>query len=122
MKMVNVINLDRPLPERLKVGFCNTYFCRLKGLMFKRSLGNQDGLLLVNKTDDRVSAAIHMLFVFMDLGIVWINSDYKVVDVIHARSWHLIYFPQNSAKYILEIIPDRLKEFSVNEKLEFQHA
>ena len=49
--------------------------------MFRRSLAVDEGLLLVQKRENRSESAIHMLFMFIDLTVVWINSAHQVVDV-----------------------------------------
>ena len=68
-----------------------------------------------------MDASIHMLGVFIDLGIVWINSKGLVVDTCLARRWHLAYFPKNPARFILEIHPDRLNEFNIGDKVRFDN-
>lgn len=60
-----------------------------------------------------------MLFVPMDLGVVWINSDYEVVDIKLALSWHPIYIPRAAARYVLEIHPVRLPDFHLGDHTEF---
>ncbi|MCX7609270.1 MAG: DUF192 domain-containing protein [Anaerolineales bacterium] len=87
--------------------------------MFCSTLGIEQGLLLVQPRDSRLDSAIHMLFVFMDLGIVWINSERKVVDAVLAHSWQPMYLPRSAARYILEIHPSRLGEFQVGDRVEF---
>ena len=64
-------------------------------------------------------ASIHMLFVYMDLAVIWVNSNGHVVDTVLARSWRLAYAPRQAAQYILEIAPDRLADFQVGDRLEF---
>jgi uncharacterized membrane protein (UPF0127 family) len=90
--------------------------------MFQSSLASDRGLLLVEAGDNRLNTAIHMLFVFMDLAIVWINSEKVVVDTVLARTWRLAYVPSRPARYILEIHPDRLSEFKTGDRVEFRNA
>lgn len=120
MNQLTITNLTRPLISPIKVKRCETFLCRLRGLTFRRSLSSQEGLLLIQKKDDRMDAAIHMLAVFMDLAIVWINTNGVVVDLRLARSWRPIYVPQKPARYILEIAPERLADFQVGDKVEFE--
>ncbi len=89
--------------------------------MFKSHLEKNAGLLLVQNRDSRIDSSIHMLFVFMDLAVIWINSDQIVVDRLLARSWKLAYFPASPARYILEIHPARLDEFHIGDHIEFTH-
>lgn len=120
MNQLTITNLTRPLISPIKVKRCETFLCRLRGLTFRRSLSSQEGLLLIQKKDGRMDAAIHMLAVFMDLAIVWINTNGVVVDLRLARSWRPIYVPQKPACYILEIAPERLADFQVGDKVEFK--
>ena len=87
--------------------------------MFRSRLAHEQGLLLVEARDSRLDTSIHMLFVFMDLAVIWINSENRVVDSVLARSWRPVYAPHQPAKYILEIHPDRLDEFKIGDRVEF---
>ena len=78
-----------------------------------------EGLLLVGTRDSRLDSSIHMLFVFFDLAVIWINSDMKVVDKIIAKSWRPAYFSKEAAKYVLEIHPDRSENFHVGDTVQF---
>ena len=88
--------------------------------MFRRQLDPEQGLLLVQKTENRTNAAIHMLFVGMDLGVIWLDSDRKIVDLALAKSWKPFYQPQKPAMYILDVHPDRLPEFSLGDRINFE--
>lgn len=90
--------------------------------MFRSSLDAQQGLLLVESRDSRLDTAIHMLFVFMDLAVVWINSEMVVVDTVLAKAWRPAYAPRSAARYILEIHPSRLGEFKIGNTVEFKDA
>ncbi|MCJ7715999.1 MAG: DUF192 domain-containing protein [Anaerolineales bacterium] len=120
MMKVNVSNKTRSLEKPLRVKNCDTFFCRLRGLMFQDELDLDDGLLLVQKNESRSNAAIHMFFVGMNLGIIWLNKDRKVVDIRLAESWKPIYTPQRPALYILEINPLRMPEFNIGDELDFE--
>jgi uncharacterized membrane protein (UPF0127 family) len=121
-RAVLVINQDRPLPARLQALYCDSFSCRLRGLMFRSRLEPDEGLLLVQARDSRLDTSIHMLFVYTDLAVVWINSAGAVVDTALARSWRLAYAPRQPARYILEFSPGRLSEFQVGDHIEFQNA
>jgi uncharacterized membrane protein (UPF0127 family) len=122
MKIIRIENKDQPLPATLQAVVCDRFLCRLRGLMFRYSLPTNKGLLLVSARDSQPGTSIHMLFVFMDLAIIWINSEYTVVNTILARSWHGAYAPHSPARYILEIHPSRINEFKIGNRVEFQHA
>jgi uncharacterized membrane protein (UPF0127 family) len=120
MDQIIITNLSQPSISPVKARFCESFLCRLRGLTFRRSLASHEGLLLVQKKDSRVDASIHMLAVFMDLAIVWINTDGDVVDSRLARRWRPIYVPQKPARYVLEMTPDRLVDFKVGDKVKFE--
>lgn len=122
MNTIQLENLNLPLPTPLQALYCDSFLCRLRGLMFRSSLAPGQGLLLVEGRDSRLDTAIHMLFVFMDLAVIWINSEKVVVDTVLARAWRPAYAPRQPARYILEIHPDRLNEFKIGDKIEFQNA
>lgn len=89
--------------------------------MFRSSLSPDQGLLLVEARDSRLDTAIHMFFVFMDLAVIWINSEKVVVDTVLARAWRPAYAPRQPARYILEIHPARLGEFKIGDHIEFKN-
>ena len=120
MMEIDVVNKTRSLEEPLRVKNCESFACRLKGLMFQRSLDPNGGLLMAQKVESRANAAIHMFFVGMDLGILWLDTTKKIVDIKLARSWQPMYTPQFPAKFILEIHPQRLPEFQIGDHLSFE--
>jgi uncharacterized membrane protein (UPF0127 family) len=120
MRQILIRNLSRSQSRPVKTLYCVSFFCRLRGLTFRRSLAEGEGLLLVQGRDSRLDASIHMLFVWMDLAVVWINSAGEVVDVRLARRWHLVYAPQRPARYVLETLPTRLDEFRVGDRIQFE--
>lgn len=122
MKTIRVENKSLPLSASIQAKYCDSFLCRLRGLMFRSSLDACEGLLLVEAHDSRIDTSIHMFFVFMDLGVVWINSQHQVVDTIRAKAWRPVYLPRQAARYTLEIHPDRLGEFNVGDLVEFQNA
>lgn len=117
-----IANLNRRLDKPARVGFCDSFLCKLRGLMFRSRLDPDEGLLLVEKRDSRLDTSIHMFFVPFDLAVFWINSEMIVVDKIIARSWKPAYFPKTDAKFTLEIHPNRLGDYEIGDKVEFQNA
>jgi uncharacterized membrane protein (UPF0127 family) len=118
---VIVKNLTRPLGAPARAGFCDSFRCRLRGLMFRRRLGPEEGLLLVEARDSRLDTAIHMLFVSFDLAVFWINSEMTVVDKVLARSWHPAYAPRTAARYTLELHAGRFGDYELGDQVEFSH-
>jgi len=122
-RFIFVRNLNQPDLSPARVKYCDSFLCRLRGLMFRNRLEPDDGLLLVQgKRDSRLDTSIHMLFVPFDLSVVWINTDMKVVDKIIAKAWRPAYAPAAPACYILEIHPDRWEDYQIGDKVEFQNV
>ena len=114
----NISNSDLT-PARVK--YCDSFFCRLRGLTFRDRLDPDDGLLLVQgKRDSRVDSSIHMLFVPFDLNVIWINTNMTVVDKVIAKPWRPAYLSAQPACYVLEIHPDRWEDYQIGDKVEFQ--
>ncbi len=119
---IHIHNLNRKLDKPARVGFCDSFLCRLRGLMFRPRLDPDDGLLLVEKRDSRIDTSIHMFFVPFDLAVFWINSDMTVVDKVIAKSWKPVYISKADARYTLEIHPDRWGDYEIGDKVEFKNA
>jgi uncharacterized membrane protein (UPF0127 family) len=122
-RFIFVRNPNQPNLSPARVKYCDSFTCRLRGLMFRNRLAPDDGLLLVQgKRDSRLDTSIHMLFVPFDLTVAWINSDMRVVDKVLAKAWRPAYAPARPARYILEIHPDRWDDYQIGDKVEFQNA
>ena len=88
--------------------------------MFRRRIPEDWGLLLAYHKDSKRDTAIHMFFVPFDLGIVWINKAGEVVDLAVAKKWIGLKSPKQPACYILEIVPQRIGEFRIGDRVVFE--
>lgn len=120
MQKVTIRNITPPNTASMQAKWCASFFCRLRGLTFRKSLRPDEALLLVQTQESRLDAGINMLFVFMPLGIVWINNAKEVVDTCTALAWRPMYFPKHPARYVLEIAPERLSDFHLGDQLSFE--
>ncbi len=119
-EQVLVQNLSRPNTHPIQARYCSSFLCRLRGLTFRGRVAAGEGLLLVQSRDSRIDASIHMLFVWIDLAVVWINHAQQVVDVRLARRWRPAYLPAHPARYVLETAPEHLDDFRVGDQLYFE--
>lgn len=122
MKNVEIVNETHSLEVPLQASYCFSFSCRLRGLTFRRRIPSNWGLLLVQEKDSRLDSAIHMFGVFIDLGIIWINESGEIVDKCLAKKWITIKVPKNPARYILEIVPERLDEFTIGDCIRFEET
>jgi uncharacterized membrane protein (UPF0127 family) len=120
MRQVIVKNLTTPNTPILVVDYCDTFFSRLRGLTFRRNLHPSQGILIVQPRENRLDSAIHMMGVWMNLAVAWINAAGVVVDVRLARAWRPMYIPRHPARFILEMAPIRLMDFQVGDEVRFE--
>jgi uncharacterized membrane protein (UPF0127 family) len=118
-RQVIVRNAANPGVRAVRARYCDSFFSKLRGFTFRRRLGEDEGLVLVEYRESRTQTAIHMLFVWTDLAVAWIDSGGSVVDTVLARSWRPFYAPARPARYVLEFHPGRNGDFRVGEKVQF---
>lgn len=102
--------------------WCKSFWCHLKGLQFVRHLDEQEGLLFVTGSESVSGTAIHMFFMFMEIGVVWLDSSGKVVDKKHAKPWRPLYAPQAPAQYYLEAPINVLERVDIGDTLNFDEV
>ncbi len=105
----------------LDVCWCDTFLCRLRGLMFRRRLRPAEALLFVEAHESRTTTAIHMFFVFFPIGVVWLREDGVVVDKVLAKPFRPFYAPRTPARYYLEANLELLDAVKVGERLLLEH-
>ncbi|MEX0787783.1 MAG: DUF192 domain-containing protein [Anaerolineales bacterium] len=118
-KWIEIRNHSRQGPAGLRARWCESFACKLRGLTFRRVLPNDEALLLVESSEGRANTAIHMWFVFQPLGVVWLNSERRVVDVMVARPWRW-YVPRTAARFVLEGTPELAFLFAVGDLVGFE--
>jgi uncharacterized membrane protein (UPF0127 family) len=122
MQIVFLQNLNQKLPIPIKASYCDSFWPRFYGLMFRRHLNENEGLVLVDSKESRIDTAIHMLFMNFDITAVWINSRKQVVDVRLAKAWHPFYIPIAAAQFVLETHPAHLQHFHIGDMVEIINA
>ena len=88
--------------------------------MFRKRIGFNEGLVLVQSRPGVMNTAVHMLFVLTDLAVIWLDEKLRVVDVVVAQSWHPHYAPSRPALYILECAPERADDFQIGDQVRFE--
>jgi len=120
MQKFIVTNLSHPLKTPIRVKYCVSFFSRLIGLMGQSEIRENEGIALVQKTEDRIGSSIHMLFMRFDILAIWLNSQFIVVDLIIAKRWRPFYLPGVPARFILEVHPSQKPCFFIGDKLYFE--
>jgi uncharacterized membrane protein (UPF0127 family) len=102
--------------------WCQSFWCHLRGLQFTFSLAEDEGLLFVTGSESVVNTTIHMLFMFMDIAVVWLAADGTVVDKKLAKPWRLAYPPAKAAQYYVEANPSLLERVEIGDVLQFDEV
>jgi uncharacterized membrane protein (UPF0127 family) len=102
-----------------RVRRADSFLTRLRGLTFRRRLGQDEGLLLVGRHESRADAAIHMFFVFFSIGVLWLDGENRVVDKVVARPFRPFYAPQAPAIGVLECQPEVLERVEIGDVIRF---
>jgi uncharacterized membrane protein (UPF0127 family) len=118
-KIIKIVNLSRNGSVLAGVKYCDDFFSRLKGFTFRQDLRIDEGLVLAEKRDSKLDTSIHMLFVWTDLAVFWVNSKMVVVDKTLAKSWHPYYASHSPAQYVVELNPLQKDVFQIGDKLDF---
>jgi uncharacterized membrane protein (UPF0127 family) len=98
---------------------CISFWCHFKGLQMVRSLPSDQALLFVTGSEGRTHTAIHMLFMFISIAVIWMDASGKVVDKRLAKPWRLSYLPAAPAQYFLEANVELFDRVQVGDQLRF---
>jgi len=93
------------------IQFADSYFSRLKGLMFKKDL---DYVLVLKpaKASNKSTSAIHTCFMRMTIDIVFLNENKEVYDIKQLKPWNF-YTPTAGASYILELKEGSIEKYKI---------
>ena len=87
-----------------------------KGLMFRKNIANNSGMLFVFKEEGRY--AFWMKNMRFPLDIIWISKDRKVIgiaqDNVPCKGNCLIKKPLEKAKYVLEVNSGFVRKHGIN--------
>ena len=110
-------NESNPNAVAIEGKYCRDFFSRFLGLMFKKKLGSQEGILLDQGTASRMGSSIHMFFMHFDLAVIWLDSDHLVVDLTLAKKWKPFYAPATPARFVIETHVDNIQNFHTGDQL-----
>jgi uncharacterized membrane protein (UPF0127 family) len=118
-KYVQVVNRNTGQVLIKSARWCESRFCRLLGLQFRRQLGSGEALILVMPKESIAQTSIHMFFVFFSIAAVWVNHQGKVTSSQLAKPWRPFYASPEPARYVIETNPDFLDKVSIGDELDF---
>jgi uncharacterized membrane protein (UPF0127 family) len=99
--------------------FGNSYFSKLKGLMFKKKL-DYVFVLTLTKSKYRFLSSIHTLFMRFTIDIVFLDKSKAVFEIAQLSPWKL-YIPKKPARYVLEMKEGSIEtnQIAIGDKLDF---
>jgi uncharacterized membrane protein (UPF0127 family) len=95
------------------------FWGHFKGLMLRRNLPDDSGLLFVYRRESKADTSIHMLFMLFPIATVWLDKDGVVVDKVLAKPWRPAYIPARPAQYFIEARPLILDRVQIGDALRF---
>ena len=119
MKTVKLYPLTSP-EKTVTVRICDTFFSRLRGLMFTRELPDDGGILLADKAESRGNSAIHMFFMAYDITVLWLDKNRVIVDKALAKRWRPFYMPKQPAQYVVELHRNRYDDYAIGETMAWE--
>lgn len=108
LEQVSAFNITKNKPVMSKIKVARSFFERFKGLMF---LKEPQPLVIEFPQSAGVTAPIHTFFVNFPIDVIFLDPNFKVVDIMEnippANLTKLntckFYTPQTLAKYVLEL-------------------
>ena len=95
----------------VQVELADTVIKRTKGLMFRKSLGENEGMLFIFPSKGKHT--FWMANTYIPLDIIWIGADMKIVHIEEnvppctetgkLQAMCRVYRPDDTAKYVLEV-------------------
>lgn len=117
MQKAQIINISNPQNLPLSVVVCSSIKSKFLGLMFRKEIHSEEGIILVESSQSRLNSAIHMMFMNFDIAVIWIDERFQVVDRIVAKRWVPAYIPRVPAKFTLELHTVRLNDFRIGDRI-----
>lgn len=104
----------------VKSKLAKTHWEKMKGLMFEDFKKFDYALIFVLPRESLSSAAIHMLFVFFPIDLIYLNKGKKVVDIArNVQPFSLGYSPKKPSKFFVELPAGKALGVKIGHELEW---
>jgi uncharacterized membrane protein (UPF0127 family) len=117
-----LVNLTTGQVLATRVELCNTFWSKLRGLMFRRSLDPDHALVFSHARESIAETSIHMLFVSFPIAVIWLNARKQVVGRALAKPYRPYYASQVPAQYFIEGVPDLLERARIGDQIAFEEC
>lgn len=105
--MHKLINKTKNVTISTKTKIARSFYSRLMGLMFRRSMDEDEALVFYK------ASSIHMFFMFMAIDVVFLDKEMKVMRVVSKlKPWLMancfgsyctIELPAGKAQYLISV-------------------
>ena len=114
-----MIDIYRAGEKLCRVRVADSFISRLKGLMFKKGLPPDEGLLIRYASWSR-SRGVHGFFMRFPIDLIFIDGNKKVVEKAKLHPWRL-YTPVSNCSWVLELNEgfSKEKKLKVGDQLTF---
>jgi len=103
-----------------KTILAETSWEKLKGLMFEDAKKFNYALVFCLPRESIANAAIHMLFVFFPIDVVYLDRNKKVVDITkNLPPFSLGYAPKKPSKFFAEMPAGKSNGIKIGDRLEW---
>lgn len=102
-----------------KVKTADSFWSRLRGLMFRR--GFEEGEALLFRFPEPKKFRIHTFFVFFSIDLIYLDGDFEVLELEEDLSSWGAYNPDVRASYLVELPAGEIERLGVKvgDSLEF---
>lgn len=120
MKQFRIVrNLTSGAVVLTRAEWCASFWGQAKGLMLRRNLADDEGLLFAYPFESVPMTAATMILMLYPIAIIWLDKDSVVVDKVLAKPWRLSYAPRKPARYYIEGRPLLLDRVEIGDHLSF---
>lgn len=115
-----LLNKSRGKKVMERVRLAESFFSKMRGLMFERKKNFDYALVMVLESETRARASLHMLFVFFPITVLFVNEKKVVVEKALLKPFQLNYTPKRKCCYVIELPEEKFREFEIGDKLEWK--
>lgn len=89
---------------------------KLKGLMFRKKLKENQCIMFEFNKEEMIM--IHMLFVFFNIDAVWLDKNYKILEIKrNIKPFTYLIKPKFKAKYLIETLGNKTDKLSIGDNI-----
>ncbi len=119
MKKTGLFAAGQKKPLVTNVRVADTSSTRARGLMFKAENNFDYALVFEWKKLGRATRSLHMLFVFFEIGVLFLDEKKRVVEKAVLKPWRLNYTPRHACQTIIVLPKELISKVKIGDKLQW---